>query len=182
MKMITKRTFAAISVAMIATALLTPSAQAADKGYRYWGYFQSAPGQTSWTMAQTGPTTIVADGSVEGWAFTFSSDSVPDAATPRVAPNFSRICGTTKIPTAGKKRVGIVVDFGSIFLKPKGETLPRSFSKCLVLDKKAIGSDVVYAVAKIRASSSGFICGLNGYPSNECGVEVNTPAALTKKN
>ncbi len=177
-----KKILISISVAAIATTSFIPSAQAGEKGYRYWGYFQSAPGQSSWTMAQTGPTTVVPDGSVEGWAFTFSSESVPDAATPRVVPNFSRICGTTKIPAAGKKRVGIVVDFGSIFLKPKGESLPRSFSKCLVLDKKAIGSDVVYAVAKIRASSSGFICGLNEYPANECGVEIPTPAALMKKN
>ncbi len=178
-KMRTK-SFAAISVAMIFTALMTPSAQAVEKGYRYWGYFQSAPGQSTWTAAQTGPTTVVADGSVEGWAFTFSSDSIPDAAAPRVSPNFTKICGTTTA-AAGKKRVGVVVDFGSAFLRPRGETTPRSITKCVSIEKSAIGSDIVAAVTKIRASSSGFICGLDGYPAKECGVLTPTPAPLRTK-
>jgi len=180
MKNMTKKSFAAISVAMIFTALLIPSAQAVEKGYRYWGYFQSAPSQSTWTAAQTGPTTVVADGSVEGWAFTFSSDSIPDAATPRVSPNFAKICGTTTA-SAGKKRIGVVVDFGSAFLRPRGETIPRSITKCVILDKAAIGSEIVGAVTKIRAASSGFICGLNGYPAKECGIEIPTPAPLRAK-
>jgi len=36
-------------------------------------------------------------------------------------------------------------------------------------------------VVKLRAASSGLICGLNGYPKKECGVEIKTPAALLKK-
>ncbi|CAB4658548.1 unannotated protein [freshwater metagenome] len=169
---------ATIASAIIVSALFIPSAQAADKGYRYWGYFQSAPGQNAWTMAQTGPTVPIADGDVEGWAFTFSSDKIPDAAAPRVAPNFAKICSGIKTPAAGKKRIGLVIDFGSAFLRPKGESIPRQITKCVVVDKAALGSDVVYAVTKIRASASGFFCGLNGYPAKECGVEIPTPASL----
>lgn len=162
-------------------AIITPTAQAADKGYRYWGYFQAGPGARAWTPAMTGPTVNMADGSVEGWAFTFSSDAIPDANAPRVAPDFTRICGTTKAPGAGKKRVGVVIDFGSAFIKPKGEVVPRSFSKCVVADKNALGVDVLSKVVKLRAEASGLICSLNAYPAKECGAEITTPAALLNK-
>jgi hypothetical protein len=128
----------------------------------------------------TGPTVNMPDGSVEGWAFTFSSDGVPEAATPRISPDFSRICGATPA-VVGKKRVGITIDFGSAFIKPKGEIIPRSFSKCVVIEKTALGIDVLGKVVKVRAAASGLICGLNSYPGKECGAEIATPSALIKR-
>ena len=167
--------------AFFATSVLTfPASSAADKGYRYWGYYQSAPGKSEWSYAQTGPTTIVADGSVEGWAFTFSGDTVPDAAKPRVVPSFRYLCGKTKA-VAGKKRIGLVIDFGSAFLRPKDEKTPSIIKSCIVTDTKSIGADVLAAAAKIRAEASGMICGINGYPAKECGIEVDTPKALLPK-
>jgi len=168
-----------ITISLIAL-LATPSANAAEKGYRYWGYFQAAPAATAWTAAMTGPTVNVADGSVEGWAFTFSSDAIPDAKTPKITPQFAAICGKTKA-VAGKKRIGVMVDFGSAVLRPTGERTPRLIVKCVVADKNALGVDVLGQVAKIRAQGSGFICGLNGYPAKECGVEINTPKGYVKK-
>ena len=70
----------------VLTSLSIPQAHAADKGWRYWGYFQAAPGATKWTPAMTGPTVEVADGAVEGWAFTFSNDAIPDAKAPKNGP------------------------------------------------------------------------------------------------
>ena len=87
------------SLFIVVTALLlslTTPAQAADTGYRYWGYFQAAPKATAWTSAMTGPTVDVADGAVEGWAFTFSGGAVPDASSPSVAPDFQALCGKTR--------------------------------------------------------------------------------------
>jgi hypothetical protein len=118
---------------------------------------------------------------VEGWAFTFSSDSIPDAATPHLAPNFSRICGLVKTVPAGKKRIGLVVDFGSAFLRPKGEKMPRNFTKCVVVDKNAVGVDVLSQVVKVRTEGSGFICAFSNYPAKECGAEITTPVALIHK-
>jgi hypothetical protein len=43
------------------------------------------------------------------------------------------------------------------------------------------GIDVLGQVVKVRAAKSGLICGFNGYPKRECGVEIKTPAALLKK-
>jgi hypothetical protein len=162
------------------TSLSIPQSQAADTGWRYWGYFQAAPNATSWTAAMTGPTVNVADGSVEGWAFTFSNDAIPDAKAPKVAPSFSKVCGKTKA-VAGKKRVAVMIDFGSAVLRPKGESTPRLVQKCVVADKDALGIDVLGQVAKVRAQGSGFICGLNGYPAKECGVEMKTPKGYLKK-
>ena len=67
-----------ITILLLATStLLLPQAQGATKGWRYWGYFQAAPGALSWNAAMTGPTVDIADGAVEGWSFVFSSDDVP---------------------------------------------------------------------------------------------------------
>ena len=60
--------FKVFFAALLLTALSIPQAQGADTGWRYWGYFQAAPGATAWTPAMTGPTVDVADGAVEGWA------------------------------------------------------------------------------------------------------------------
>lgn len=168
-----------IAVTALLLSLSTP-AQAADTGYRYWGYFQAAPNATSWTPAMTGPTVVVADGSVEGWAFTFSNAAIPDAKSPKVAPSFSKICGKTKAVN-GKKRVAVMIDFGSAVLRPKAEMPGKLIQRCVVADKEALGIEILGQVAKIRAQGSGFICGLNGYPAKECGVEMKTPKGYLKK-
>jgi hypothetical protein len=165
---------------LLISTLPLSSANAAEKGYRYWGYFQAAPNATSWTAAMTGPTVDVSDGSVEGWAFTFSSDAIPDAKDPKIAPSFAKICAKTKA-ISGKKRIAVMIDFGSAVLRPKGETLPRLITRCVVAEKSALGIDVLGQVTKIRATSGGFVCGLNGYPAKECGVEITTPKGYLKK-
>jgi len=152
----------------------------AGTGWRYWGYFQAKPGEQSWSYALTGPTTVIPEGSVEGWAFTFSGDDVPDAATPKFSPNFSKICGSTQ-QISGKKRVALVIDFGSAILRPRGELLPRSFVRCVVVDKSATGIDILNSAVKVRYASSGYVCGINSYPTRECGVEIKTPRTLMKK-
>jgi hypothetical protein len=144
------------------------------------GLLPSSTGATAWTAAMTGPTVAVADGAVEGWAFTFSNDAVPDAKAPKVAPSFSKICGRTKA-VAGKKRVAVMIDFGSAVLRPKGERTPRLIQRCIVAEQDALGIDILGQAVKVRAQGSGFICGLNGYPAKECGVEIKTPKRYLKK-
>jgi hypothetical protein len=175
--------FIVLALSTLLLSALPSSAQAADNGYRYWGYFQAAPGETAWSEAMTGPTTVVPDGSVEGWVFTFSGGSVPQAARPMFAPNFSRLCGRAKFKSATQKRVGVVVDFGKAVLRPKGESIPHFVSKCVVIEKSALGSDILAKVVNIRFAASGFICAFNSYPAKECGAEIPTPRSLIgKKN
>jgi hypothetical protein len=170
----------AVITALVLLATTITAAQAAGNGYRYWGYFQAAPKATAWTAAMTGPTVDIADGSVEGWAFTFSSEAIPDATSPSVLPDFQSICGKTR-PVAGKKRIGIVIDFGATYLAPTGEKPLKTVKRCITIDKKAQGIDVLGKVVRVRADKSGLICGLGGYPRKECGVEIPTPAALATK-
>ena len=170
-------------VAVIAAALLSQSiatpANAASKGWRYWGYFQSAPKTNAWVAAMTGPTVDIADGAVEGWIFTFSGDDVP-STPPSVKPDFNQICGKTKAQS-GKKRIGLVIDFGSQVYAPKGEKVKKTIVRCVLTAKESQGLDVLAQEIAVRQADSGLICGFNGYPARECGVEISTPPSLQKK-
>ncbi len=145
----------------------------AAMGYRYWGYFQASAGASTWTAAMTGPSVEVKDGDVEGWAFVFSNSDIP-ASNPMMDPDFNALCGETP-EAAGKVRVGLVVDFGAANIAPEGETPREFFSDCVVVDKGAVGLDVLQSALEVRAGDSGLICGIAGYPSSECGAEIEAP-------
>ncbi|CAB4717179.1 unannotated protein [freshwater metagenome] len=166
-------------VVITTSTLVISSSEAASKGWRYWGYFQAAPGKTAWTPAMTGPTVDISDGAVEGWSFVFSSDDVPSIA-PKVKPSFKAICGSTK-PDSDTKRIALVVEFGSTTWAPKGEHVAKTITRCVRTAKTSQGIDVLGQVVKVRAAASGLICGINGYPSKECGVEISTPTSLLPK-
>ena len=169
----------AVLILLISTTTSIVSSEAASKGYRYWGYFQAAPGETSWTAAMTGPTVDIKDGAVEGWSFVFSSDDIPSEA-PSVKPDFATICANIKA-VPGKKRIALVMDFGKKAYAPAGEKVKRTMVRCVRTEKTSQGIDVLGQLVKVRAEASGLICGFNGYPREECGVEIETPAALLKK-
>lgn len=174
-----KRKVTALFIAVLFTQSFIPHAQAASKGWRYWGYYQAAAKSTTWKAAMTGPTVDIADGSVEGWIFTFSSDDVP-STPPSVKPNFQSICGKTK-PQAGLKRIGLVVDFGQKAYAPKGEKVAKTIVRCVLTAKDSQGIDVLAQELNVRQADSGLICGFNNYPARECGVEIPTPTSLVKK-
>jgi hypothetical protein len=152
-----------------------PSVSHAAKGYRYWGYFQAQAGATAWTAAMTGPSVKVKDGDVEGWAFVFSNNDIP-AISPMMEPDFATLCDGTP-ETSGKIRVGLVVDFGAANIAPTGETPKEFFSDCVVVPQGSVGLDVLKAAMDVRAGDSGLICGIAGYPAEECGAEIDAPAA-----
>ena len=164
--------------ALISQSMISP-AQAASKGWRYWGYYQAVPKASTWKAAMTGPTVDIADGSVEGWIFTFSSDDIP-STPPSVKPSFASICGKTKAQ-AGLKRIGLVIDFGSQAYAPKNEKVKKTIVRCVVTAKESQGIDVLAQEISVRSADSGLICGFNGYPAKECGVEIKTPASMVKK-
>lgn len=172
-------TFALTSLLIAANFIALPTSHAASKGWRYWGYFQSAPGQSQWKAAMTGPTVDIEDGAVEGWAFVFSSEDIP-ATQPSVKPSFATICGSTKADK-DTKRIALVIDFGNSAYAPKGEKIQKTITRCVRTAKGSQGIDVLGQVVKVRSASSGLICGFNGYPKRECGVEIEAPSALVKK-
>ena len=156
----------------------SPLAQA-ESGYRYWGYFQASGGATSWTAAMTGPSVEVKDGDVEGWAFPASSNDIP-ATAPMMDPDFAELCGDVS-EVAGKVRVGLVVDFGAGEIAPAGETPREFFRDCVVVDSGAVGLDVLNEVLEVRAADSGLICGIAGYPAEECGAEIDMALLETQE-
>lgn len=166
--------FLSILISLISIGIFTnPIAANAEKGYRYWGYFQAAAGATSWTAAMTGPSVEVKDGDVEGWAFVFSSNDIP-AVDPMMDPDFATLCSDTP-QAAGKVRVGLVVDFGAANIAPSGETPREFFSDCVVVDEGSVGLDVLQSAMAVNAGDSGLICGIAGYPASECGAEIDAP-------
>lgn len=175
-----KKSFAiaAVIAALLSQTITTP-ANAAGKGWRYWGYYQASAKSTTWKAAMTGPTVDIADGSVEGWIFTFSGDDIP-STPPSVKPEFKKICGSTKAQ-AGLKRIGLVIDFGGKSYAPKGEKVAKTIVRCVLTAKESQGLDVLAQEINVRQDDSGLICGFNGYPAKECGVEIPTPKALIAK-
>ena len=172
--------FALITTVLI--AVLSQSvvpAQAAGKGWRYWAYFHSDQKTNTWVSSLTGATVDVPHGAVEGWIFTFDGDDIP-STPPTIKPDFAKICGTKK-PPMGKKKVGLVIDFGKSAYAPTGERAPRTFTRCVITSTKSQGIDILAQAVKVRTDSSGLICGLKGFPAKECGVEIDTPASLIKK-
>jgi len=143
------RSLISLSLLIITSSISIPSSNAAT-GYRYWGYFQAAPGASTWKAAMTGPTVDIADGAVEGWSFVFGSDDIPSLA-PRVMPSFSKICGKTKADK-DTKRIGLVIDFGSSAWAPKGEKVRKTITTCVRTAKDSQGIDVLGQVVENKSS------------------------------
>jgi hypothetical protein len=172
-KVLKSKKLLAISLLIFAgPTLLTNTAHAA-KGYRYWGYFQAAPGASSWTAAMTGPSTKLLDGAVEGWSFSASNDVVP-ATPPSDEADFATLCADTP-QAAGKIRVGLVINFGPDSIAPNNEMPPNTILTCALVKNGATGVDVLNATVKVRNDKSGLLCGIEGYPKSECGPEIDMP-------
>lgn len=168
------RVFLVVVITALSPFTLINSASA-DKGYRYWGYFQSAPASNNWVAAMTGPTVKLQDGAVEGWSFSISNEAVP-AVAPSEGADFASLCADTPA-AAGKIRVGLIIDFGPENFAPTSETPPNAISSCALVKEGAIGVDVLNTAVTVRNDSSGFLCGIEGYPASECAPEVDMPVA-----
>lgn len=171
------RRLVAIMVAVLATATASATpAQATD--YRYWSYWHGAG--NGWTYATTGPAGHVpGDGTVEGWRFGVSGEQ--DPLRPRTDASFDAVCAGTPAQD-GRKRVALVLDFGTAQDAPAGEQPGRTQTRCVVVDEGARGSVVLTAAARVRADSGGLVCGIGGYPARGCGDAVDDaqPAAPTR--
>lgn len=164
----------AASLAVLAAVLLGLAGPAAAAAYRYWGYYQLTDG--AWTFATKGPDQVTPpEGSVEGWRFAVAGES--DTRFPRATLSFADICGSTPSQD-GKKRVGVVIDYGRDADAETG-TPPAPRAACAVVDTSASGAETLAAVAALRADK-GLICGLDNWPTAGCGDEVKAPSDAAK--
>ncbi|WP_326795617.1 SCO2322 family protein [Streptomyces sp. NBC_01808] len=165
-----RRTIRRALVAAAGGALLVlgagaPGAQAAE-GYRYWSFWDRDG--DSWVYATKGPgLERPADGDVHGVRFAVSEES-GGGPRPRGAADFDAICGDTP-PDDGRKRVALVLDFGTAAHAPGGRTPPPARTECASVAEDATLGDALAAVAEaLRYDSNGLLCAIDGYPRSGC--------------
>ncbi|MFF4028253.1 SCO2322 family protein [Streptomyces sviceus] len=155
---------------LLAGVLLAGAGPAHATGYRYWSFWDRTG--TTWTYATQGPSTAVpSDGDVEGFRFAVSEDS-SDATKPRGPASFTGICADTPA-REGRKRVALVLDFGTAADAPSGETPPAARTACASVPRDATTAEALASVAEpLRYSTNALLCAVSGYPETGCGEPV----------
>ena len=148
-----------------------PSAEAST-AYRYWSYWIAGVDSSQWRYATEGSGTHVpVDGQVEGWRFGIAGDS--SLIQPTRSPDFGSICAGVELPEGGK-RIAVVIEPGAVQEAPPGETPGAPLTECVTTDAMSTGLQVLQSLADVRMES-GFVCGIDGYPANECAPLVELP-------
>lgn len=170
----------AIVAALVAVGSLgwSGGSATAATSYRYWTYWVGAG--TEWTYSPVGPASDVpADGTVQGWRFAVTEGARGQGQSPRlgVAQAFAQFCGDTP-PTAGRKRVAVVLDFGDPDDAPPGQRPPSARGTCVVTEPAATGARILSAAAQVR-TDRGLVCAIAGYPTGECAPAVAASPATS---
>lgn len=165
-----RRRLPALALAFGIVLAVLAAGPALASSYRYWSFWDGAGG--TWAYATVGPSMArPADGSVQGLRFSVSKDAAAEAARPRAAADFTAICGST--PAAeGRKRVGLVIDFGLPADAAAGEAPPQPEPRtaCAQLAPEATTAEALASVAKpLRYNSAALLCAVSGYPKQGCG-------------
>jgi len=163
-----KRNIVVIFIASIFTSLfsITP-ANAAD--YRYWTFWVTT--NDSWSFANEGAGTLKAtDQMVTGWKFAITG--ADNGLPPTESAVFAQLCPDTS-EQAGTLRVAVVVDFNDQATAPEGETPPSpNVVNCVTVKEGQTAADALNAAGLEVRANDGFVCGINGYPKEECGLEI----------
>ncbi|MDA2988775.1 MAG: SCO2322 family protein, partial [Actinomycetota bacterium] len=147
----------------------------ASTAYRYWSYWTAESGATGWQYATEGSgTRVPSDGAVEGWRFGIAGDAT--RIQPGTLPDFAAICADVEAPTDGK-RVAVVIDPGSTEEAPENEAPGSVITQCVVTPNNSTGLQILQTIAEVRMDA-GFVCGVNGYPTQECAPLVELPEAI----
>ncbi|MCN9243586.1 SCO2322 family protein [Streptomyces sp. RY43-2] len=164
---------AATALALALLVLFT-GGQAHATGYRYWSFWERQG--EAWTYATQGPSlSRPADGDVQGFRFAISEDS-QRATKPRGTTDFATICADTPAQS-GKKRVAIVLDFGTAEDAPSGEKPPARRTVCARVREDATTADALAAVVPpLRYDTNALLCAIAGYPHQGCGEQIRDTA------
>jgi hypothetical protein len=110
-----------------------------------------------------------------GWKFAIST---PDGSEPPVeAPDFATLCPDLAEPAEGELRAAVVIDFGSPDIAPPGDTPPSPNQVgCVTLEAGQNAADALVFASTMVRENEGLVCGIDGYPSEECGAEVDAAA------
>jgi hypothetical protein len=114
---------------------------------------------------------------VTGWKFAITG--ADNGTPPNQSAVFAELCPDTS-EQAGVLRVAVVVDFNDASVAPEGETPPsESLINCVTVNEGQTAADALNAAGLDVRANDGFVCGINGYPKEECGVEVPSTATET---
>ncbi|MFJ5994123.1 SCO2322 family protein [Streptomyces sp. NPDC092370] len=157
---------------LLASLLLCAGAgQAQAAGYRYWSFWERDAGR--WVYATQGPSLArPSDGDVQGFRFAVSEDSA-SALRPRGTADFARICAKTPAQE-GRKRVALVIDFGTPSDAPGDEIPPSARTACARVSPDATTAQALASVAEpLRYDTNALLCAISGYPEKGCGEQVS---------
>ncbi|MGW6915423.1 SCO2322 family protein [Kitasatospora sp. NPDC054939] len=163
------------TLAALTGLLALTAAPAHAAGYRYWSFWKSTG--DAWAYQQQGPSVhLPPDGSVDGWRFAVSPDGGRDAARPRTPGDFATICAGTP-EQAGRKRVAVVLDFGTPSDADSGNP-PEGRTACATVHARATSAEVLATVAPpLRYGTDGLLCAIAGYPRTGCGEQLSGSGA-----
>ncbi|MDL5201312.1 SCO2322 family protein [Streptomyces sp. ALI-76-A] len=160
----------ALTALAVLAVLVAGTGQARAAGYRYWSFWDRDGDR--WVYASQGPSTArPLDGDVQGFRFAVSEDS-DDATRPRGTADFTAVCAD--VPARdGRKRVALVIDFGTAADAPSGEAPPEPRTACAVVSPDATAAEALASVATpLRYSADALLCAIAGYPRTGCGEQV----------
>lgn len=147
--------------------------------YRYWSFW-TGDGAGGWRFATQGPSLLrPGDGTSIGFRFTISGESGADGQqhAPRDAADFDEVCGDTPAEP-DRKRLALVVDFGTPGEAPEGQSPPRPRTVCAQVPRDASAAEALAATTKsLRYDSAALLCAIDGYPRSGCGDPVSGDAA-----
>ncbi|WP_219107943.1 SCO2322 family protein [Austwickia sp. TVS 96-490-7B] len=154
--------------AVAETTTPSPSESAHGAGQRSWVFFSQKDKDAKdkdkgqeWAPVDKGPYSVIpAEGTVDGWRFVTAPKDQP--RPPRTQPTFADICGKTA-GEAGKKRIGVVVDYGRKSDGPSDATPPSPIARCALVPSSASSSQVLTAVAQ-PTDDGGRVCAIDNYP------------------
>ncbi|WP_428832295.1 SCO2322 family protein, partial [Kitasatospora cinereorecta] len=164
-------TLALVALTALTLTTLALATPAHATGYRYWSFWKWSG--SAWAYQQQGPAGYVPpDGSVDGWRFALSPDGGQDAARPTATGDFAAACANTPAE-AGRKRVAVVLDFGTAADAGNGAQPPAPRTACAAVPAGATSGEVLAAVAPpLRYDGNGMLCAIAGYPRAGCGEAV----------
>ncbi|HUW16629.1 MAG TPA: SCO2322 family protein [Actinomycetes bacterium] len=149
-------------------SLALPAQPAHATSFRFWSYWIGV--DSGWSFATQGAARVPKDGTVDGWRFAVSP-ATGSSTPPRATARFDDVCGDTA-PVADRKRVGLVIDFGTPGDAPPGQSPPGvTVVRCVVVPVSATGYQVLDTIGDLRVKS-GLVCGIDGYPATGCGEPV----------
>ncbi|MFD3550346.1 SCO2322 family protein [Streptomyces sp. NPDC058655] len=171
---------AALLLALGVVLTLLAAGPALASSYRYWSFWNGADGR--WAYATTGPSTArPGDGTVQGFRFAVSKETGDQQAQPRTPADFEAVCGSTA-PAEGRKRVALVIDFGTPEDAPAGDAPPQGAPRtaCAQVAPDATAAEALASVAKpLRYNGAALLCAVSGYPRQGCGEPMEDAPAAT---